>query len=52
MKYLYAAFVVTDWLAGVVLAKGFWSTCVAIVFMPWAWYLLVERALQAAGWVS
>lgn len=31
------------WLAGIVLASGFWSTLVAIIFPLWAYYLVVER---------
>lgn len=41
---------VVSWLAGIVLAKGFWLT-VAAIFCPfYAWYLVVERALMAIGW--
>jgi len=39
------------WLAGIVLASGFWSTAVAIFFPLWAWYLVVERVLIIAGCV-
>jgi hypothetical protein len=39
------------WIAGIVLAKGFWSTSLAVVMPLWGLYLLVERALIAAGWV-
>ena len=31
------------WLMGIVLAKGFWSTLVAIFFPIWAWYLVAEQ---------
>lgn len=44
-------FLVT-WLAGIVLAAGFWSTTFAIFFPPWGWYLLVEKTLIVAGWVA
>lgn len=37
------------WTAGVVLAKGFWSTLFAVIFFPWAFYLVVERCMQALG---
>lgn len=37
------------WLAGVVLAKGFWSTFFAVVFVPYAWYLVVEKVMIAWG---
>ena len=31
------------WVAGVVVAKAGWSTFFAIVFPPWAWYLLIQH---------
>lgn len=46
---LYVAMVI-GWLAGLVLAKGFWSTVAAIFLPPWAWYLVVERWMQMSGW--
>lgn len=39
------------WIVGVVLAKGGWSTFFAIIFPPWAYYLVVEAALQGLGWL-
>lgn len=34
------------WMAGIVIAKGFWSTFFAI-FMPlWSYYLVVERLIE------
>jgi hypothetical protein len=44
-----ASFWLFLWLLGVVAAKGFVSTCVAIVCFPWAWYLAVEKLMQALG---
>lgn len=38
------------WLAGIVLAPG-WMKAVAI-FPPYAWYLVVERAMQMLGWLA
>ena len=32
------------WIAGFVIASGFWST-LACFFPPWAWYLTVEKFL-------
>ena len=40
------------WLAGIVLANGFWATLAAIMFPPVGWYLVVERAMAMAGWVA
>ena len=37
------------WFAGIVIAKGFWSTLFAL-FPLWAWYLTTEKLLQALGW--
>ena len=31
------------WMAGIVIANSGWSTFFAIVFPPWAWYLLVQQ---------
>lgn len=44
-------FFVLLWLAGIALAKGGWSVTAAIFFIPYAWYLVVERALVAIGWI-
>ena len=44
-------FIVIPWVAGAVLSKGFWLTTAAIFFPPYAWYVVVERALVAIGWV-
>lgn len=38
------------WLAGIVLASGFWSTVFAIWIPPWALYLVVERVIRSLGW--
>ena len=38
---------IVTWLAGIVLASGFWSTFFAIILMPYAWYLVVERIVQS-----
>ena len=37
------------WLAGIVLAKGFWPTLSAVCLPFYAWYLVIERAMLAAG---
>lgn len=34
------------WIAGVVIAKGFWSTTFTIFVFPYAWYLVVEKYLM------
>ena len=46
MKHFIYACGVLLWMAGLVLAKGFWSALFALAIPPWAWYLVVERAMQ------
>ena len=36
---------VVSWIAGVVIAKGFWSTFFAVIIPFWSWYLVVESIL-------
>lgn len=40
------------WMAGIVLAKGFWSTYFAISTGGlWSSYLIVEKLLTVIGWL-
>ncbi len=39
------------WVAGIVLAKGFWLTLLSIVFPPYAWYLLIEKLMAHYGFI-
>lgn len=39
------------WAAGIVLAKGFWSTLAAVLVPPWGWYLCAEYVLHRLGGV-
>jgi len=39
------------WLAGIVIASGFWSTTFAVCFFPYSWYLVVEKVMLINGWV-
>jgi len=52
MKELTQVAFLLVWLAGAVLAKGFWSTLVAIFIPFWALYLVVERLMMVWGWVA
>lgn len=49
MQYIAAIVSSVAWVAGVVLANGFWSTIAAIFIPFWSWYLVVERAMQMTG---
>lgn len=46
MKYFTALLIIIGWIAGIVLAKGFWSTLFAICIPLWAWYLIVEKLIH------
>lgn len=45
VKRLFGAMFFIAWIAGFVIAKGFWSTLFCI-FAPWAWYLVIEKFLM------
>lgn len=45
MKSLISFILLVSWLAGITLAKGFWSIFFAIIFPLWAYYLVVEQLL-------
>ena len=51
MKYLCMFISGVAWLAGIVLAKGTWSTAFAICMPFWAWYLVVEKLLINIGFI-
>jgi hypothetical protein len=38
------------WIAGWVLAHGFWSTLCSVLLPPWGWYLIAEKVMHAMGW--
>lgn len=42
---------VLAWLAGTVLAGGWWKLA-AFVFPPYSWYLVVQRVMQESGWLA
>lgn len=52
MRHAFDFTVLVLWIVGLVLAKGFWSTAIGIVFPPWALYLVAERVLQVLGWFA
>jgi len=33
------------WIAGIVMAKGFWSTFFAVVIPFWSYYLVIEHMI-------
>ena len=51
MKSLAQLILILTWVAGVVIAKGFWSTLIAVLVFPYAWYLVIEKFLIIQGWL-
>ena len=49
MKHIIQLIGVIIWIAGIVIANGFWSTFFAIFIPIWAWYLVIEKMLIANG---
>ena len=49
MKSLVGLIFAVAWIAGIVIAKGFWSTFFAIVIPFWSYYLLIEQLLIKYG---
>jgi hypothetical protein len=39
------------WVAGVVIAKGFWWKVLAICIPFYAWYKVVEKIMVVNGWL-
>ena len=37
------------WIAGIVIAKGFWSTFFAVLVPFWSYYLVIERIIIYFG---
>ena len=49
MKHIVQLIGVVIWIAGIVIANGFWSTFFALFIPLWAWYLVIERLLITNG---
>jgi len=45
MAPLISLILLVAWIAGVVLAKGFFSTLAAVLFPLWGYYLVVEHLI-------
>jgi len=46
MKEFISAIAIAAWIFGLVLAKGFWSTLIALTIFPWSWYLVAEYLIK------
>jgi hypothetical protein len=45
MKSIISFIFFVGWIAGIVLANGFWSTTIAVIIPLWSWYLVIEQLL-------
>jgi hypothetical protein len=45
MQAIVGLFLLAVWIAGVVIAKGFWSTLIAFIIPFWAYYLVIEQLI-------
>lgn len=51
MEWIANSIMLIGWIAGLVLAKGFWSLIFAVIIPPYAWYLVVEKIMIINGWL-
>lgn len=49
MKYFAQMIGVVVWVAGMVIAKGFWSTLFAVMMPVWSYYLVIEKLMTFYG---
>lgn len=45
MKSIASLILFISWVAGIVIAKGFWSTLFAVLIPLWSYYLVVEQLM-------
>ena len=51
MEWIIKLVLIAGWIAGIVIAKGFWSTLAAVLVVPYAWYLVIEKIMLVSGWL-
>jgi len=52
MMHIARLLALIGWVAGIVIAKGFWSTFFALIIPLWSWYLVVEHFLIHYGIIN
>ena len=45
MKPIVQLLLLVAWVAGIVIAKGFWSVFFAVIIPLWSYYLVVEQLM-------
>lgn len=48
VEIAFVIFIIVIWVAGWVIAKGFWSTLGAVILPFWSWYLIIEQIMIRA----
>jgi hypothetical protein len=51
MKDVVYLAIIIIWVAGIVIAKGFWTTTFAILLAPFSFYLVIEKVMTSQGWL-
>lgn len=52
LDLVFMLLIAVPWLAGVVLAGGFWGKALAVLIPPYAWYLLTEHVMTITGFIA
>ena len=51
MEWIIKLVLIAGWIVGIVIAKGFVSTLAAVLVVPYAWYLVVDKIMLVSGWL-
>ena len=51
MEWVIRLVLIAGWIAGIVIAKGYVSTLAAVLVVPYAWYLVIEKIMITNGWL-
>jgi len=51
MEWIIRLVLIAGWIAGIVIANGFWSTLFSVFIAPYAWYLVVEKIMLVSRWL-
>ena len=52
IKAISSAVIITLWLAGIAIAKGFWPGAIAVCVPPYSWYVVVEKVMLYYGMIE
>lgn len=52
MSALVKLILIAAWVAGIVLAKGIWSSALAVIMPLYSWYLIAERIMEVTGLIK